>query len=155
MRKRLPPGGFSNDPKYAPHYTNKTYHVYWSHLKQKIFAIQDDDRTHYPFLKQWVGMEIDINDQWSINNGTLAYDVYLHNAGKHEMHFLVRLKIEDAELILKTPNHVIGIITDNMKLIFAFVPLGPEKIQEFLEFKKDVDKFVKKKHLSPKAWSVQ
>ncbi len=80
LRYNMPKPGISHDPKDAPHYNCKFFYIYWSHIRKKVLAIQDDDRTHYPFLKQWVGMEVDINDQWSLNNGNLGYEVILHNA---------------------------------------------------------------------------
>ena len=136
-------------------YTHRAFTVYWSFLNCDILAIQDDDRTHYPFLKQWVGMEVDIENQWSINNGTLGLDMTLHNGGRHQMNYCVRLKIPEVELILKTEECVMGIINEQKRLIYAFKPLRIKELAEFLEFKKDTDAYVKENHLSPKGWSFE
>jgi len=152
---RLQPAGVSHDSKDAPNFTHKIFTVHWSYINQKIIAIQDDDRTHYPFLKQWSGMEIDINNQWSVNNGTLGMEVILHNAGKHEMKYLVKLKTEDAQRILDSKYNVVGIINEQKRLIYVFVPLNIHHLREFLDFKIDTDNMIKKKHLSPKGWTIQ
>ncbi len=136
-------------------YTHRVFTIYWSYLNCDILAIQDDDRTHYPFLKQWVGMEVDIENQWSINNGTMGLDMTLHNAGKHQMNYCVKIKISDAELIIKTQENVIGIINEQKRLIYAFKPLKVKGLVEFLEFKKDTDAWIKQKHLYLKGWSIE
>lgn len=154
----MPKAGISHDPKDAPHFTNKVFTVYWSFINAQILAIQDDDRTHYPFLKQWVGMEVDLENQFSINNGTLGMEVYLHNANKHEMHYLVRLKIEDAELIVKTEHNVVGVIDGNKRLLYAFRPINISQLEEFIEMKKYGDKKVKEKNYGlygSKGWTIQ
>jgi len=145
----------THDPRDAPTYTHKVFTVYWSYLNCNILAIQDDDRTHYPFLKQWVGMEVDIENRWSVNNGTLGLDVELHNGGKHKMQYCVRLKIPQAELILKTQENVIGIINEQKRLIYAFQPLQIRELARFLQFKKETDAMIKQNHLSPKGWSIE
>ena len=155
LPRKHPFAGISHDPKDAPIFTHKVFTVYWSYLNCDILAIQDDDRTHYPFLKQWVGMEVDIENQWSINNGTMGLDMTLHNAGKHKMKYCVRLKIPQAELILKTQHNVIGIINEQTRLIYAFQPLKIKELAEFLQFKKDIDTHVKQNHLYPKGWSIE
>ena len=155
LARKQVPAGVSHDPKDAPKFTHKLYTVYWSYLHCDILAIQDDDRTHYPFLKQWVGMEVDIENQWSLNNGTLGLDMVLHNAGKHRMEYCVRLRVKDAKLFLKTKHQVMGIINEQKRLVYVFQPLKTIELAEFVEFKLDVDKHVKSQHLSPKAWSVE
>jgi len=153
--RKYPTAKITHDPRDAPTYTHKVFTVYWSYLNCNILAIQDDDRTHYPFLKQWVGMEVDIENRWSVNNGTLGLDVELHNGGKHKMQYCVRLKIPQAELILKTQENVIGIINEQKRLIYAFQPLQIRELAKFLQFKKETDAFIKQKHLSPKGWSIE
>ena len=155
MARPQQPAGISYNPKDAPLFSHKVYEVYYPMIKSKVIAIQDDDRTHYPFLKQWVGMEIDIDCQWSVNNGTLGLDMVLHNAGKHRMEYCVRLKIPQAKQILKTPHNFMGIINEQKRLIYGFMPLNLEQLAEFIDFKIETDNYVKKKHLSPKAWSIE
>lgn len=151
----MSPEGISHDPKDAPKFTHKLYTVPWSYIHEDIIAIQDDDRTHYPFLKQWVGMEVDIENQWSLNNGTLGLDMALHNAGKHRFEYCVRLKVTEAQHLLQTKHRVIGILNDYMRLIYIFQPLKTEQLEEFVEMKLQIDREVKKRHLSPKAWSIE
>ncbi len=155
LPRKYPFAAISHDPKDAPIFTHKVFTVYWSYLNCNILAIQDDDRTHYPFLKQWVGMEVDIENRWSVNNGTLGLDMTLHNAGKHKMDYCVRLKTPQAQLILKTQNNVIGIINEQKRLIYVFQPLKIKELAEFTEFKKEIDVYVKHEHLYPKGWSVE
>lgn len=145
----------SHDPNDAPIFTHKVFTVYWSYLNCDILAIQDDDKIHYPFLKQWVGMEVDIDNRWSINNGTLGLDMELHNGGKHKMEYCVRLKIPQAELILKTKHNMMGIINEQKRLIYAFHPHRVKDLVEFLQLKKETDALVKREHLSPKGWSIE
>lgn len=151
----MSPEGISHDPKDAPKFTHKLFTVPWSYIHSDIIAIQDDDRTHYPFLKQWVGMEVDIENQWSLNNGTLGLDMALHNAGKHRFEYCVRLRVKDAQHLLQTKHRVIGILNDYKRLIYIFQPLKTEQLEEFVKMKLQVDREVKKRHLSPKAWSIE
>lgn len=154
----MPKPGISHDPKDAPHYSHKFFYIYWSYLKQKILAIQDDNRSNYPFLKQWVGMEVDINDQWSLNNGVLGYEVVLHNAKKHPIHYFIRLKTKDAEHILKTEHNVIGVCDRNKKLLYCFVPLNMTQLMIFLTGKKETDKKVKEKTYGlygMRGWNIE
>ena len=155
MGRRYAPEGISHDPKDAPHYTHKVFSIYYPFINSDVIAIQDDDRTHYPFLKQWVGMEIDIENQWSVNNGTIGFDLLLHNAGAHKMEYTVRLKTPEAKQICKTPYHFMGIMNEQKRLIYGFVPLNVDQLAAFIDFKIETDKFVKEKHLYPKGWSIE
>lgn len=155
MARPQQPAGISHDPNDAPMFTHKVFIIYWSFLNANVLAIQDDDRAHYPFLKQWVGMEVDIENQWSINNGTLGLDMVLHNAGKHRMEYCVRLKIPEAELILKTQYNIIGIINEQKRMIYGFRPLKIKELEEFVQFKKDLDAKIKHEHIHPKGWSFE
>ena len=155
LPRKHPFAGISHNSEDAPMYSHRVFTVYWSFLNANILAIQDDDKTHYPFLKQWVGMEVDIENQWSINNGTLGLDMALHNGGKHRFEYCVRLKIPEAELILKTQHHVIGIINEQKRMIYGFRPLKIRELAEFIQFKKDTDAMVKRDHMSPKGWSIE
>lgn len=154
-RRRYAKAGISHSSKDAPIYTHRIYTVFYSFLGCNVLVIQDEDRTHYPFLKQWVGMEIDIECQWSINNGTLGLDMALHNNKKHMMEYCVKLKTKDAELILKTPYNLMGILNEQKRMIYAFKPLKVEELSEFLILKKTFDAKIKKEHLSPKGWSIE
>jgi hypothetical protein len=153
MRK-YPEAGISHDKEDAPHYSHRTVIIYNSLLKSKILCIEDDDKTHYPFLKQWNGMEIDIENQVSINNGTLGLDVAIHRNNKPRFEYLVRLKIEEMQKVIDDQG-VIGFSNHNKKIIFLARLPKTDEIQDFVNFKKDTDNFIKKKHLYPKAWSVQ
>ncbi len=155
MGRRYAPEGISHDPEDAPHYTHKVFSIYYPFIKSDIIAIQDDDKTHYPFLKQWVGMEVDIENQWSVNNGTLGLDMVLHNAGAHKMEYTVRLKTTEAKQICKTQYHLMGIINEQKRLIYAFSPINVGQLAEFIAFKIDTDNFVKREHLSPKGWTIE
>lgn len=155
MHRRRKPEGLSHDPKDAPMFSHKVFEIFYPYINSNVIAIQDDDRTHYPFLKQWVGMEVDIECQWSINNGTLGLDLILHNAGKHQFEYCVKLKTIQAIQILKTPYHFMGIMNEQKRLIYGFKPLQVKQLAEFIVFKKDVDAYVKHEHLYPKGWSVE
>lgn len=152
--RKYPEAGLSHDPKDAPHYSHRTLFLYNSLLKQKILCIEDDDKTHYPFLKQWNGMEIDIENQISINNGTLGLDVAIHRNNKPRFEYLVRLKIEEMQKVMDDEG-VLGFSNHNKKILFLARLPKIDEIQEFIDFKKQTDDFIKKQHLSPKAWSIQ
>lgn len=152
--RKFPEAGLSHDPEDAPMYSHRTLYIYNSLLKAEIFCIEDEDKTHYPFLKQWNGMEIDIENQVSINNGTLGLDVAIHMNGKHRFEYLVRLKIEDMEAVLKHGG-VIGFSNHNKKILFIARLPKTDEIPAFLKFKKETDQHIKDNHLYPKAWSIQ
>jgi len=152
--RKYPEAGISYDPNDAPHYSHRTLILYNSFLKQKILCIEDDDKTHYPFLKQWNGMEIDIEDQISINNGTLGLDIAIHNGGKHRFEYLVRLRNETMKKIYDDEG-VLGISNHNKKIVLLIRLPKIDEIPGFLNFKVDTDNYIKENHLSPKAWSIQ
>jgi len=152
--REYPEAGISHDPKDAPMYSHRTTEIYNSLLKKKIFCIEDDDKSHYPFLKQWNGMEIDIENQISINNGTLGLDLALHMNGKHRFEYLVRLKNEKMKKIYNDQG-VLGISNHNKKILLLVKLPKIDEIPKFLHFKIETDKYIKENHLSPKAWSIQ
>lgn len=152
--RKYPEAGISHDPKDAPHYSHRITIIYNSFLRQKVLCIEDDDKTHYPFLKQWNGMEIDIEDQVSINNGTLGLDMAIHKDGNHRFEYLVRLKNETMKKIWDDDG-VIGISNHNQKILLLVRLPKIDEIPKFLNFKIETDKYIKQNHLSPKAWSIQ
>lgn len=152
--KKFPEAGLSHDKEDAPHYSHRTLFLYNSLLKQKILCIEDDDKTHYPYLKQWNGMEIDIENQISINNGTLGLDVAIHRNNKPRFEYLVRLKIEEMQKLLDDQG-VLGFSNHNKKILFLARLPKTDEIGAFINFKKDTDQFIKDNHLYPKAWSIQ
>lgn len=153
MRK-YPEAGVSHDPKDAPHFSHRTLFIYSSFLNQRILCIEDDDKTHYPFLKQWNGMEIDIENQISVNNGTMGLDVAIHRNNKPRFEYLVRLKTKEMQKVLDDEG-VIGFSNHNQKLIFIARLPKIDEIQEFIDYKKEIDRYVKDNYLSPKAWSIE
>lgn len=152
--RKYPEAGISHDPEDAPHYSHRTLELYNPMLKQKVLCIEDEDKSHYPFLKQWNGMEIDIENQFSINNGTLGFDLAIHMDGKHRFEYLVRLKNETAQKIVDDEG-VLGISNHNKKILLLVVLPKLNELPEFIKFKKQTDQYVKDNHLSPKAWSIQ
>ena len=95
-----------------------------------VVCIEDIDKSHYPFLKQWRGMEIDINNQWSINNGTLGLELVIHNNNKHKMSYMVRVKLVEAKIILTSRVHIA--ICDERKRIL--LPLLLPEIDDLKMF---------------------
>lgn len=145
----------SHDPKFAPHFDHRVYSCMSYVLKTPILCIEDPDRTHHSFLRQWNGMEIDINNQWSLNNGTMGLTLRLHMNNKHEMKYKVRLKVVNVQLILNTKLYAMGICDERKRLLFHFQPLQVDQLMVMYRFKMDTDKMVKKNHLSPKGWTVE
>lgn len=144
----------SHDPRDAPMYNHRVY-VCQSRYVGKILCIEDDDKTHYPFLRQWNNMEIDINNQWSVNNGTLALNMKIHKDGRHEMKYMVRLKVSDVKIIFATKLNAMGICDERKRVLLHFGPLKLDQLYGFYQMKISTDNFVKKKHLSPKGWSIE
>ncbi len=145
---------YSNDPKDAPQYDHRVY-VCQSRYVQKILCIEDIDKGHYPFLRQWNNMEVDINNQWSVNNGTIALRLRIHKDAKHEMEYMVRLKLRHVELILSTPFNAMGVCDERRRVLLHFRPLQIVQLSRFYEFKINTDKMIKKNHLHPKGWSIE
>ena len=155
MRKHYPDYTISHDTNDAPTYDHRLYSIYFPLIKQNILCIEDDDRTHYPFLKQWVGMEIDINNQWSVNNGTLGLEVVIHKDGKHKMYYMVRVKLQHARLILNSPLNCIGICNERKRILLPVRLPMTDDLLMFFRFKIATDDYVKKNHLSPKGWTIE
>jgi len=155
LRKYYPDYTVSHDFNDAPAYDHRLYSIYFPLIKQNILCIEDDDRTHYPFLKQWAGMEIDINNQWSVNNGTLGLEVILHKDGKHKMNYMVRVKLKHARLILNTSLNCIGICNDRKRILLPVRLPMIDDLLMFFKFKIEMDDYVKKNHLSPKGWTIE
>lgn len=144
----------SHNPKDAPRYNHRVY-VCDSKYVGKILCIEDIDKTHYPFLRQWNNMEIDINNQWSLNNGILALNLLIHKNGKHKMQYMVRLKIKDVKTILSTKINAIGICDERKRVLLHLRPLKIELLVKFYKMKISTDTFIKHHHLSPKGWSIE
>lgn len=144
----------SHDPKDAPGYTHRVY-LCNSKYVGKILCIEDIDKIHYPFLRQWNNMEIDINNQWSLNNGTLALNLLIHKDGRNKMQYMVQLKTKDVKSILKAKLNAIGICDERKRVLLHLRPLKIEQLVEFYKMKISTDKFVKTNHLSPKGWSIE
>lgn len=155
MRSNRPDYSVSHDPKDAPFYTHRLYVIRYNLIKSDLLCIEDPDRTHHPFLKQWVGMEIDINNQWSVNNGTLGLEVLIHKDGTHKMRYMVRVKLEHAKAILNSPLQAIGICDERKRILLPVrLPMVNDLIM-FYKLKIDTDHFIKQNHLSPKGWSIE
>ena len=155
MRKHYPDYTVSHDFNDAPAYDHRLYSIYFPLINQNILCIEDDDRTHYPFLKQWAGMEIDINNQWSVNNGTLGLEVVIHKDGKHKMNYMVRVKLQHAKLILNSTLNCIGICNDRKRILLPVSLPMVDDLLMFFRFKIATDDYVKKNHLSPKGWTIE
>lgn len=155
MRKHHPDYTISHDFNDAPAYDHRLYSIYFPLINHDILCIEDDDRAHYPFLKQWVGMEIDIYNQWSVNNGTLGLEVVLHKDGKHKMKYMVRVKLQHARIILSSPLNCIGICNDRRRILLPVRLPMIDDLLMFFQFKVDTDDYIKKNHLSPKGWTIE
>jgi len=155
MPRRYAPEGISHNPEDAPEYTHRVVQAISPLLRKKIICIEDDEKDHYPFLKQWSAMEIDIDNQFSINNGTLGLDMAIHNKGAHKMEYTVRFKIADAKLFLNMVVPVIGVCDERRRIMLHVVPLKVQQFQEFYKIKIQTDRYVKEHHIYPKAWSFE
>lgn len=155
MRSNRPDYSLSHDPKDAPYYTHRLFVINYPLIKSDLLCILDDDRTHYPFLKQWAGMEIDINNQWSVNNGTLGLEVILHKDGKHKMKYMVRVKVEHAKIILRSPLRAIGICNDRKNILLPVRLPNLQDLVQFYNLKINTDNYIKKNHLYPKGWTFE
>ena len=100
-------------------------------------------------------MEIDINNQWSVNNGTLGLEVVIHKDGKHKMKYMVRVKMAHAEVILKSPLRAIGICDDRKRILLPVKLPNLNDLVQFYNLKKNTDNFIKKNYLSPKGWTIE
>lgn len=150
------PAGISHDPADAAQWTHRTTMIYYPMIKSKILSIIDEDKKHYPFLKQWVGMEVDIDCQWSINNGVLGLDMALHNADKNRFEYCIKMKPAEAQHILDTPHNLVGITNQDKRLIYGFKPLMLPQLAEMIETKKYGDAAVRKKNFgnSMRGWQL-
>jgi hypothetical protein len=145
----------SHDSKDAPRYDHRLYKIFYPILGADLLCIEDTDRTHNPFLKQWQGMEIDIENQWSVNNGSLGLEVLVHKDGKHKMKFMVRVKMVHAKIILNTPLRAIGICDERKRILLPVSLPNLKDLTEFYELKKNTDDYIKQNHLYPKGWTIE
>lgn len=154
MRKQTPDFTISHDPKDAAHFTHKAYVVISKYVGE-VVGIKDEDSKHYHFLKAWNNMEIDINNQWSINNGILGLELELHKDGKHKVCYMVKLPLKLAEKILSAKLNCMVICDEGRNPLLHFRPLKLEQLLDFYMFKKNTDEFIKKNHLFPKGWAIE
>ncbi len=155
MRSHDPDYTVSHDAKDAPYYDHRLYVIHYPLIHADLLCIEDIDRMHYPFLKQWAGMEIDINNQWSVNNGTLGLEVVLHKDGKHKLKYMVRVKLEHAKVILHSPLNAIGICDERKRILLPVSLPNLKDLWMFYKLKIDTDSYIKKNHLSPKGWTFE
>ena len=155
MRNNISDYRISHDPKDAPMYDHRLYVINFPLIGKDILCIMDDDRSHYPFLKQWQGMEIDIENQWSVNNGILGLEVILHKDNKHKMKYMVRIKLKHAKIILNSFLKCIGICDDRQRILLPVSLPNLKDLMEFYNFKIETDNFIKQNYLSPKGWTIE
>lgn len=153
MRSEEPDFTVSHDPKDAPIFTHKAKIVKSPYVGD-IVGIIDDDTKHYHFLKSWNNMEIDINNQWSVNNGTLGLEVCLHKDGKNKVEYMVRLPVKIAETILKTSLNAMAVCDEGKNILLHFKPLKVNQLFEFFILKKRTDAYVIDNNLSPRGWTL-
>lgn len=144
----------SSDAKDAPFFDHKLYVLPMKPIG-KILCIEDTDRKHYPFLKQWRGMEIDVNNQWSVNNGTLGLSLRIHKDNRHEMSYMVRVKVAEAKILVESEYRTIGICDERKRILLPVVLPMIEDLEMFFKYKVEADKYIKKNHLYPKSWSIE
>ena len=153
MRKQTPDFTISHDPKDAACFTHKAY-VIQSKYVGEVVGIRDEEPKHYHFLKAWNNMEIDINNQWSINNGIMGLELELHKDGKHKVHYMVKLPLKFVEKILSAKLNCMVICDEGRNALLHFKPLKLEQLLEFYIFKKETDAFIKKNYLHPPGWII-
>lgn len=100
-------------------------------------------------------MEIDINNQWSVNNGTLGLEIVIHKDNRHKMKYFVRVKLEHAKVILKSQYRAIGICDTRKRILLPVRLPQVSDLFMFFRLKVETDNYIKKNHLSPKGWSIE
>jgi len=153
MRKQTKDFTISHDSNDAAHFTHKAYEIISKYVG-KVIGIKDEEPKNYHFLKAWNNMEIDINNQWSINNGIIGLELELHKDGKHKVHYMVKLPLKFVEKILTTKLNCMVICDEGKEALLHFRPLKLEQLVEFYMFKKNTDEYIKKNHLSPSGWVI-
>lgn len=141
----------SHDSKNAPQYTHRTKFVKSPYFGE-IVGIIDDEKKHYHFLKAWSNMVIDINNQWSVNNGVMALDIELHKDGKNKVSYMVKLSSQMVVNILKTRANAIAICDEARNILLYIMPLKVDQLLEFYMMKKETDDYIKKNNLHTRGW---
>jgi len=145
---------YSKDPKDAPHYTDRAY-VLSSPIPElgKLVAIMDDDRSHLMFLRGWINCELDIQTQWNLNNGIFAVRIVL-SRGKHKVKYHIKLTVEQAKQILKTPLNGMAVCDERKKIILYFKPLKIKQLFEFYQMKHSTDRYIIDNLIKTPGWHV-
>jgi len=143
----------SHDPKDAAHFTHKAFFLQSPYVG-KVVGIRDEDKKHYHFLKAWHNLEIDINTQWSINNGVMGVELQLHKNDKNKVSYMTKLPLKMVELILQTKLNCMAICDESQNILLHIKPLKVNQLLEFYMVKKETDTYIKKNNLSPSGWAL-
>lgn len=151
MRSETPNFHLSHDPKDAACFTHRVKLVQSKYVGE-VIGIIDDNKKHYHFLKAWNNMEIDINNQWSINNGIMGLEVELHKDGKNKVRYMVKLSLKQVEKILRAKLNCMVICDEGRNPLLHFQPLKIKQLLEFYVFKLSTDRYIRDNNMSPPGW---
>lgn len=144
----------SHNPKDAPNYTHIAYILKSSTPKIKqLVAICDDDRSHLMFLRGWINCELDIETQWSLNNGVFAVKIVL-SKGKHKVKYYIKLTVKQVEQILRTTLNAMAICDGRKRIILYIKPLKVTQLFEFYKMKHTTDRYMIDNLKSSPGWHV-
>lgn len=145
----------SHNAKDAPLYTHRAYVVRSPMAKiGEIVTIMDDDKTHLRFLRGWINCELDIETQWSLNNGVFAVTIVLHRNNKNRVKYNVKLSGAFVRRILRSPLNAMAICDERKKILLYFSPLKVDQLLEFYKMKYVTDRFMIDNLISTPGWHV-
>jgi len=143
----------SHDPKDAACFTHRVKLVK-SKYAGDVVGIVDENPKNYHFLKAWNNMEIDINNQWSINNGVMGLELELHKDGKHKVRYMIKLSLKLVKKILETKLNCMVICDEGQNPLLHFRPLKVEQLYEFYLLKIQTDRYLKDNNQNPSGWII-
>ena len=147
----------SHDAKDAPHFTHRAY-VIKSGIAElgDIVAIMDEDRSHLAFMRGWVNCVIDIDNNWSLNNGVFGMDLKLwrNNKNKNLVKYKVKFTVKQVKKILCTPLCGMAICDERKEVLVPFMPRVVNHLYKFYKMKHVGDRYMIDNLKSIPGWHV-
>lgn len=99
----------------------------------------DEVKEHRELYEKWLKKGVtDIRTQWMMITNKIFCSIILHDEGKDTLEFMTSFKLEQAQMLLNHPLHLLLICDKSAHLLFA-VQMPVKELDKIIQFKKVMD----------------
>ena len=141
----------SHDEADFPTYTHETMITLNIFASFQVLGIIDENPEHKKTLIKWNFKEVDVDSRYWLADGQLGGHFRIYDGpNSYTLEYFFKLTIEEAELIVNNPYHVIGICSPSGGLYFLGKSYSIDDLKKFIILKKKVDNDPN----PPKLWKI-